>query len=172
VTQENNLKVPLDYDIRPGSGGDIAGIQAVARASWHSAYADVFAAESIDAFLASAYSRVSLRAGLSNRSATFLVAVREGRVLGFCQFGDRGGGPELFRLYVHPRAWGRGIGRRLISHAEMHLQALGAIRYFLTVHSANKRAVLFYAKQGFVREPQRDRDQEWYLVKALPVPEA
>lgn len=172
MAQSKNLQKPLEYDVRPGRRGDIAGVQAVARASWHKAYRHIFSAESIDAFLASAYGRVSLRAAIGNRRASFLVATREGRVLGFCQFGDRGGGPELFRLYVDPRWWSHGIGRRLLSHAEMQLTATGARRYFLTVHRRNERSIVFYAKQGFVHQAARDRGDEWYMTKVLSQPEA
>ncbi len=168
VTQSEYLQKPLNYVVRPGRRGDIAGIQEVARASWHSAYQKIFSQESMDSFLASAYSRVSLRAGLGNRRATFLVAALEGRVLAFCQFGYRGAGPELFRLYVHPRTWGRGVGRRLLSHVEMQLAACGARRYFITVHDRNERGIVFYAKQGFAHDASRDRDEEWYMVKVLP----
>jgi GNAT superfamily N-acetyltransferase len=170
VTSPQNLQIPLSFEIRPGRGGDIAGIQAVARASWHEAYRDIFSAESIDAFLASAYSRISLRAALASKKATFLVAQNEGRVLGYSQFGDRGGGPELFRLYVEPRWWGRGIGRRLLSHAEMQFGALGVRRYFLTLHRQNERAKSFYARRGFVHHAPRDHDDEWYMVKVLSTP--
>ena len=172
MNRSEHLDKPISYQVRPGRRGDIAGIQEVARASWHSAYEHIFNKESIDAFLASAYSRVSLRAGLGNRRATFLVAVHEGRVLGYCQFGDRGVGPELFRLYVHPRYWGNGIGRRLLSHAEMQLAACGARRYFVTVHGRNERGKVFYAKQGFAHNATLDRDDEWHMVKLLPTPEA
>lgn len=168
VTQSDYLEKRLDYLVRPGRRGDIAGIQEVARASWHSAYQKIFSQESMDSFLASAYSRVSLRAGLGNRRATFLVAAKEGRALAFCQFGDRGAGPELFRLYVHPRIWGRGVGRRLLSHVEMQLAVCGARRYFITVHDRNERAMVFYAKQGFAHDASRDHDDEWYMVKVLP----
>lgn len=171
VTRQSNLQKPLEYEVRPARRGDIAGIQAVARASWHSAYRHIFSPESIDAFLGSAYGRVSLRAALGNRRATFLVAVHQGRVLGFSQFGDRGGGPELYRLYIDPRWWSGGIGRRLLTHAEMQLAASGARRYFLTVHGKNERSIVFYGKQGFVHEAARDRDDEWYMVKVLVQPE-
>jgi len=171
VEQSENLQKPLHYTVRPGQRGDIAGIQEVARASWHGAYHEIFSKESMDSFLASAYSRVSLRASLANHRATFIVAVLDGRVLGFCQFGDRGAGPELFRLYIHPRVWGRGVGRRLLSHAEMQLAACGGRRYFVTVHNRNERAKGFYAKQGFVHDASRDSDEEWYMAKLLAVAE-
>lgn len=172
MTPTSKLENPLDYAVRPGRRGDIAGIQAVARASWHGAYREMFSPESIDAFLASAYGRVSLRAAIGNRRATFLVAVDDGRVLGFCQFGDRGAGPELFRLYVDPRCWGCGVGRRLLSHVEMQLRACGVRRYFLTVHRRNERGILFYAKQGFAHDAARDQGEEWVMIKELPPPEA
>ena len=170
MTQPDNIQLPLSYQIRPGRGGDIAGIQAAARASWHAAYGEIFSADSIDAFLASAYSRISLRAALANRRSTFLVALHDGRVLGYSQFGDRGAGPEMFRLYVDPRWWGQGIGRRLLSHAEMQFGALGVKRYFLTLHRRNDRAKQFYTSHGFVHHEPRDRDDELFMIKVLGAP--
>ncbi len=157
----------LHYTVRPGQRGDIAGIQEVARASWHGAHHEIFSKDAMDLFLASVYSRVSLRTSLANRCATFLVAVFDGRVLGFCEFGDRGAGPELFRLYIHPRVWGRGVGRRLLSHAEMLLTTCGGRHYFVTVHNGNERRKSFYAKQGFVHNISRDSADEWYMAKLL-----
>lgn len=161
----------LDYEVRPARAADLAAIQTVARRSWHKAYARVFATRVIKNFLAHSYGAANLRAELANRRATFLVAWRRGRVLGFCHFGERGGGPELFRLYIDPDFWGRGIGRRLISHAEMRFLVVGARRYFLTVHRRNTRAILFYIAMGFTHDRGRDHRDEWYMAKVLrPAP--
>ena len=84
-----------------------------------------------------------------------------GRVLGFCEFGDRGAGPELFRLYIHPRVW----GRRLLSHAEMQLATSGGRHYFVTVHNGNERRKSFFVKQGFVHNVSRDSGDECYMGK-------
>lgn len=157
----------LTCDVRPASLGDIQGIQAVARASWRRAYRDIFPARTIDAFLADAYAAARLAAALAHRQSTLLVAVGEGRTLAFCQFGDRGGGPELFRLYVCPERWNRGIGRRLLTHTEMQLTVCGVRRYFLTVHRRNRRGIQFYARQGFLRAPAHDRGALWCMTKAL-----
>lgn len=157
----------LTCDVRPARDRDIHGIQAVARTSWRRAYQDIFAAHAIDAFLAEAYGKARLGAALADRHSTFLIAVGEGRTLAFCQFGDRGGGAELFRLYVCPRRWNRGIGRRLLSHTEMQLTVCGERRYFLTVHSRNRRAIAFYAGQGFRRSQAHDRGELWCMTKPL-----
>jgi RimJ/RimL family protein N-acetyltransferase len=53
----------------------------------------------------------------------------------------------------------------------MQLAASGARRYFLTVHGKNERSIVFYAKQEFVHEAARDRDDEWYMVKVLAQPD-
>jgi len=157
----------LACDVRPAKAGDIAEIQATAHASWHQAYASLLATERIDRFLAASYGKVSLQAALRSRRSTFLIATQDGSAAGFCQFGDRGNGPELFRLYVHPQRWRQGIGRRLLSHVEMQFLVSGVRRYGLTVYRGNLRAMLFYMKHGFERQPSRDNEQEWYLRKLL-----
>ena len=161
----------LDFDVRPARPADLTAIQAVARRSWHKAYARIFATREINAFVANAYGGPNLRAALANPRTTFLVAARRGRILGFCHFGQRGGGAEVFQLYIDPDFWSRGIGRRLLSHAEMRFLVVGARRYFLTVQRRNARAIMFYLGLGFVHDRSRDSGQEWYMYKLLtPAP--
>lgn len=53
---------------------------------------------------------------------------------------------ELEDLFVHPDAWGQGVGRRLLAEAERRAAALG----FRGLHViANRRALPFYAAAGF-----------------------
>ncbi len=158
---------PLDVTVRPARSDDIAAIRAVARASWHAAYGEIFSKRAIGAYLANAYGRRSLHLAMTRSDSTFLVATRRGRVVGLCHFGDRGNGPEVFQLYVDPRFWGRGVGRRLLSHAEMQFLVLGARGYFLTVHRKNIKGLLFYQHLGFTRARAGDRHDEWCLVKRL-----
>ena len=119
---------PLDYGVRPARPGDIGAIQATARSSWTAAYGATMAPETLARHLARGYGTPTLQATLRARNSTFLVAVRGAAVLGFCHFGERGHGSEVFQLYVHPRRWSRGIGRRLLSHAEMRFRVAGARR--------------------------------------------
>ena len=55
-------------------------------------------------------------------------------------------GDWLDQLYVLPEAQGRGVGSRLVRHA----QALSAGRLQLWVFQSNAPAVAFYRRHGFV----------------------
>lgn len=163
----NPISRPLAYVVRPARQDDIEAIQKTANESWRKAYRSVLSSAEIDSYLARSYARATLTSALRRRGETFLVAVRNSQVLGFCHFGERGRGAEMFQLYVAPSHWGRGIGRRLVSHAEMQFMSLGFARYCLTVHRRNARAILFYTQLGFEHLARKDRGPEWYLVKTL-----
>jgi putative acetyltransferase len=80
-----------------------------------------------------------------------LLAVRDGDgcVAGFIGVV----GEEIAMLFVHPDWRGRGIGRRLLTHA---VTALGATR--LDVNEQNAPAVGFYRRMGFVVMGRSERD--------------
>jgi putative acetyltransferase len=64
----------------------------------------------------------------------------EGRIVGF--IGVVGDVVEM--LFIHPDWRGRGIGRRLLTHA---VATLGATR--LDVNEQNEQALVFYRRMGF-----------------------
>ncbi len=95
------------------------------------------------------------------------VAEADGRTVGFGVVIPRSDGEaELDGLYVEPGAWGRGIGRLLMHHAEALARSGGA--RLLNVVS-NGRAVGFYRACGFdgVREVQTGLSPGLEMIKAL-----
>jgi len=94
---------------------------------------------------------------------SFMLAVRDDAVLGFCHFSaapnntDRveratpGGtmNGRLHSLYIDPDALGQGIGHALMSHALSTFAAWGCERAHLWVLEGNSRAVSFYERQGW-----------------------
>lgn len=76
-----------------------------------------------------------------------LVAELDGRVVGYS--GTHGDDGELYVLFVHPAAGGRGIGRRLLEAAEADLRARGRDEVFLWTHDADTRAQHVYAAAGY-----------------------
>lgn len=158
---------PLDYLVRLARAGDIDAIQKTAQESWFKTYDSILPRFEIETYLARSYARSALTTTLKKTGETFLVAIHDDQVLGFCHFGERGRGAEIFQLYVAPDSWGRGIGRRLVSHVEMHFMSLGFARYGLTVHRRNARAILFYDRLGFEHVAEKDQGPEWAFVKPL-----
>lgn len=137
-------------DARPADGARIA---EVARASWTDTYRDIFDAPFIEDFLARNYVPDELAEGARRAAerddAHFLVAERDGDVIAFAQFGPGPRGPELYRIYADPPAYGSGAGSALL--AELHRRLEGRIdAYVLDVHSRNRRGRAFYDRHGFV----------------------
>ena len=58
--------------------------------------------------------------------------------------------PELSKLYVLERFYGKGIGLGLLTLAENQLMEDGYTELNLEVWKQNERAIVFYKKQGFV----------------------
>lgn len=94
---------------------------------------------------------------------SFMLAVRDDAVLGFCHFSaapNNADRPEratpggemvgrLHSLYVGPDALGQGIGHTLMSQALSTFTAWGCERAHLWVLEGNSRAVSFYERQGW-----------------------
>ena len=96
-----------------------------------------------------------------------LVAVREGRIVGSVTVAPHGsshselaGESEVeFRyLGVAPEAWGSGVATGLVAAVERWAAESGATRLVLCVISANVAAEAVYARMGFSRAPERDRE--------------
>lgn len=68
--------------------------------------------------------------------------------------GDRAFG--ILSIATAPEAWGRGVGRALMTAAEAEARRRGFRRMGLTVHAENERAVRFYASLGWERVPTAD----------------
>lgn len=66
---------------------------------------------------------------------------------------------EVYGLYVHPRAWGTGTGRRLHDEAVGLLHAAGHRDATLWVLQGNARAARFYARQGWCDDGGRTTEQ-------------
>ena len=138
--------------VRTAEPSDAEAIERVARASWRNTYRDIFEPQFIDDFLTRNYSREGLaraaETSASRTSGEFLVAERDGEIVGYLQFGDGPRGPELFRVYADPEHYGTGIGSALLS--ELHRRIEGRVEsYVLDVHSRNARGRAFYERNGF-----------------------
>jgi GNAT superfamily N-acetyltransferase len=70
-----------------------------------------------------------------------------GAIIGFAAVHVAQG--ELFLLFVHPNAAGRGVGRALLSAADEALRAAGCRTAFLFTHEANARALSVYEAAGY-----------------------
>lgn len=157
-------------ELRDATPADAEAIATVARTSWHEAYDELLGAETVDATVDEWYAPASLRDSITeirrddssdgdeDREAVFLVAERDGSVVGFTNAGparDRESDPDadafLSRLYVHPDHWGASIGTALTERLARRLQSAGYERVWLEVFAENERGRAFYESLSFER---------------------
>ena len=173
--------MPDALTIRPATPNDAQAIARIRVQGWRFAYQGLISQDYLDS-LSVAEDTERMRGCLSqlpqnsppSRSASvqgsgdgekqsFMLAVRDDAVLGFCRFSaapnnaDRveratpGGtiNGRLHSLYIDPDALGQGIGHALMSHALSTFTAWGCERAHLWVLEGNSRAISFYERQGW-----------------------
>jgi RimJ/RimL family protein N-acetyltransferase len=90
-----------------------------------------------------------------------LVAETDDGIVGFAHFGPNDNEPvgEIYRFFVAPECWGKGVGQGLMARALEQLQAAGLQEAVLWVHAGNQRARRFYEAAGW-RPDGAERDEE------------
>ena len=146
---------------------DVPAIQSAAAESWQATYQHIHTPEYIANFLATRYSEGFLLEMIANPQARFLVACQGPRVVGFCYFGESSHGAELFRFYVVPDYWRRGIGSQLLRLMEQCWQEHGIAAYRCFVYGRNEIGKSFYLKNNFVHDPAHDEADEWCMRKKI-----
>jgi GNAT superfamily N-acetyltransferase len=103
-----------------------------------------------------------------------LVVAPEKEVLGFAGFGpsrddgaDQSLVGEIRDIYLVPEAWGKGIGRRLMSTALARLASAGYAQVTLWVIASNIRARTFYTSGGWVEDGAR----KYEVSQGVPIEE-
>ena len=121
--------------VRPASEGDVLALLSLER----------------EAFGATAWSEVSIRAELSGVPATRQVVVAEadGAVLGYAVLLVVAGTADVLRVVVATGHRGRGIGRSLMSELMSEAKRRGCPAVLLEVEADNEAAGGLYARAGF-----------------------
>jgi len=145
--------------IREATPADAEAIAMVQVRAWQRAYVDIVAeAEMPEAGEGRERWARILSDGTARRAPT-LVFDQDGRVAGFVSVGAGrdadvcGEGGELRAVYVDPPAQGAGVGRALMDAGEARLREDGYPYAVLWVFAANAMARDFYARRGWVHEP-------------------
>jgi ribosomal protein S18 acetylase RimI-like enzyme len=95
---------------------------------------------------------------LAGSGSTTLLAEADGRPVGFVDFGAcrdddlPGSVGEVMAVYVHPEAWRRRFGERLMREALEQLQSGDLDPVVLWVIEGNHRTIAFYERLGFARD--------------------
>ena len=103
------------------------------------------------------FSTAATAALLARRDTRFIVAERQGHLLGLVQITlgarhaqvDGSATTEVVRLYVQRRFQGQRLGTRLLQQAQALAAAHGATQLWLTAWVGNPRAIGFYAASGW-----------------------
>lgn len=113
------------------------------------------------------------REEIRDEADKILVAEDGEGIAGFVRLGacrDEGAGPaagEIHGIYLHPRAWRRGLGRRLCGEALARLAAAGFTEITLWVLRGNAQAIAFYEAMGFAADG-REREHRTRGGVVLP----
>jgi ribosomal protein S18 acetylase RimI-like enzyme len=155
--------------IRKASEADAGAIAGVHLASMREAYRDLFPAEAL-ARIEARDRAERWRGHLIEGTSVTLLAEAGGEPVGFVDFGicrdgdvSPGSVGEVMAIYVHPGAWGRGIGSALLREALDRLRSDGFAEVRLWVIEGNRRAIEFYERFGFVRDGSL-RHREMYGI--------
>jgi ribosomal protein S18 acetylase RimI-like enzyme len=149
---------------------DAEAVRDTAAEAWQFTYAAIFAPAFIEHFVDTYYAPDRLRETASHAATGhtwFEVALDGNQVIGFCQVGITDHGAELWRIYLRPAYIGQGAGRALLHHAEEFVRSRGLSSYSCFVRAKNDRGKQFYLRNGFVHDPERERDDEWFMEKRL-----
>lgn len=150
--------------IRAAEAIDVLALSTVAQTVFTATYGAVIPSAVLQRYLTQTFSEAALRAGLTNPSHTYWVAVDEDQLVGFSQLTQT---PppncvtmtpaiELARFYVLPTYQSQGVAGPLLAATLTAAQQLGNHALWLCVWETNTRALAFYRKWGFVEVGRHD----------------
>ncbi|KFE49427.1 GNAT family acetyltransferase [Pseudomonas congelans] len=82
----------------------------------------------------------------------FFVALADAEVVGTLLAGYDGHRGWLYSVAVDPQQRGKGLGTRLVRHAEKALADLGCVKINLQIHTFNESVQAFYQTLGYTPE--------------------
>lgn len=87
---------------------------------------------------------------LQSQDTLYLIARREGRLLGYCGFLQSFDEADITNVAVAPEERGRGVAYEMLSELMQRGRERGVMRYTLEVRIGNAAAVHLYQKLGFI----------------------
>ncbi|MFE1289025.1 GNAT family N-acetyltransferase [Streptomyces sp. NPDC058751] len=115
------------------------------------------------------------RGAIERPDGHVLCLVQDGGIAGIASFRTDGAAPadtvKLFQFHVDPDRWRAGIGAELHAACVEEWQADGKRTATLDVHVDNLRARAFYARLGWVPDPENPPEEgDHHLCLRYPVP--
>lgn len=132
--------------VRVAGDGDVIAVCRFGAAHIRPHYAPLIGAAAAEEQVRRWWSETQIGAAVA--AGLVVVAEEDGQLVGVGQRGRRGTDHVVYKLYVHPRCRGRGLGVRLIDALTAQLPA-DADRLHIEHFAANERAGGFYEREGF-----------------------
>lgn len=157
--------------VRDAYALDAAPIARLGRASWWATYPPLLGPARTRAIVETRYRPETVGGWIAEARRRpeheLLVAEDLGRVAGFLHLlPTRGWAAYVQRCYVHPDAWGSGIGTALVRELEARLAP--GTEWRLDVHAGNARARRFYARCGMVEAGRKPAPFEVVMSRRVP----
>jgi len=155
---------PSSLNLAPLAPDRVPELIALARVVWQDTYSVLIPQAQIDHMLGERYQPQDLaaQAGAPGPGWTvcWMTARLEGAMVGFAclETTDTPGEFKLDKLYVHPQAQGRGVGRALVDWAAATAREAGGQTLVLAVNKGNTRALAAYRAYGFRQRAAVCRD--------------
>jgi len=163
---------------RDATAADAEALAAFAEMTFTDTFGHLYPPEDLATFVGAKYHADVLRTELADPETRYRVALRDGRIVGYCKMGvidmdvDATGALELHRLYVDRDTKGAGVAQVLMDDALAWARGNGAKVMFLSVWENNARAQAFYKRYGFEHVGEHkfmvgntaDRDFIWRLA--------
>ena len=154
---QNSLMGECDgkVELRRATAADVGAMATAHVRSWQRAYRGLIADHVLEALDVDARERFWQRVLDSPPEITPLLAVVDGRVVGFVSAGrcEDEDAPkstgQVYAIYLIAECWDRGLGRNLMQQAEFDLRSAGYGEGSLWVLKTNDRARRFYEQAGW-----------------------
>lgn len=141
----------MSLAIRPATDDDLEALRVLLRETWHATYDDIYGPEDVERLTSDWHSIEAMEQRLSRPNSCFLVGEVAGEIAGMAFAAVEE--PRivfLHQLYVLPERQGEGIGSALLHAVESGFTDADRIR--IDVEAANRAAIGFYERHGFVTE--------------------
>jgi ribosomal protein S18 acetylase RimI-like enzyme len=135
--------------VRDAEHDDVAAICRFGEAHLRPHYAPLIGAEAADEQVRRWWNETHLGAAVAE--GLVVVAEADGQLVGVGQRGRSGADHVVYKLYVHPRHRGHGLGPQLLDALTRQLPA-DVDRLYIEHFVANERAGAFYEREGFTVE--------------------
>jgi len=99
-----------------------------------------------------------------SKGCLYIVAVIEGKVVGFVDVKIKEGRAKVMGLAVEEKYRGRGVGSALLSKAVEVARERGITTVYLKVKKSNVNAIKFYEKHGFVFRKEVEKNGEGIYI--------